>query len=163
MTRNSKAKIAVLVLMFGMSAVGCASAASAPSGDVAIVANPDVPVDDLTLAEVRKIFKGDRQFWAGNARITLLVRAPVARERDVVLKTIYRMTEAEFRQYWISKVFRAEAVSGPKIVYSTEMTVDLVSKIPGCIGFVDAAQIPKNVKVIKTDGRLPGEPGYPLH
>src|SRR5258707_945752 len=86
-----------------------------PTGDLAIVVHPDVPVQDLSLAEVRKIFMGDRQYWTPNLRITLLIRAPVSRERDVVLKTLYHMTEAEFRRYWISKVFRAEATSGPKV------------------------------------------------
>jgi len=55
----------------------------------------------------------------------------VARERDVVLKVIYGMTEAQFRQYWISKIFRLETSSGPKIVYSTEMAAELVTAIPG--------------------------------
>ena len=95
-------------------------------------------------------------------RVTLLVRAPVARERDVVLKTVYRMTEGQFRQYWISKVFRAESSSGPKIVYSNEMAADLVLSIPGSIAFVDATQVPKGLKVLKIDGKLPGEKGYPL-
>src|SRR5205814_1348000 len=102
----------------------------AHSGDVAIVVRPDVPLDNLSFTEVRKLFLGDRQFWNSGLRVTLLIRAPVARERDVVLKTLYQMSEAQFRQYWISKVFRAEATSGPKIVYSQEMAAELVAAIP---------------------------------
>jgi ABC-type phosphate transport system substrate-binding protein len=139
------------------------TAATEQAGDVAIVVNPEVPVDDLSLADLRKIFLGDRQYWTPNMRVTLLIRAPVAREREVVLRIIYEMTEAQFRQYWIGKVFRAETSSGPRIVYSNEMASELVANIPGSIAFVDAAQIPKNVKVIKTNGLLPGEKGYPLH
>jgi hypothetical protein len=138
------------------------SLASAPPPDLAVIVNPDVPVDDLTLSEVRKIFMGDRQFWAPNLRITLLMRAPVARERDVVLRVIYHMTESEFRQYWIGKVFRADVASGPKIVYSNEMTADLVAKIPGSIAFLDASEIPRNVKVLRANGLLPGQQNYPL-
>ena len=136
----------------------------APAGpDIAIVVRPDVPIDNLGFAEVRKLLLGDRQFWTSSLRVTLLMRAPVARERDVVLRTIYQMTEAQFRQYWISKVFRAEAASGPKIVYSNEMATELVSAIPGAVAFVDASQVPKGLKVLKIDGRLPGEKGYTLH
>src|SRR5215831_2224351 len=83
----------------------------APS-DVAIVVRPDVPVENLSFAELRKLLLGDRQFWTSNLRVTLLVRAPGAHEREVVLKTIYQMSEAQFRQYWIAKVFRAEAAAG---------------------------------------------------
>jgi ABC-type phosphate transport system substrate-binding protein len=132
------------------------------AADVAIVVSADVPVEDLSLADVRKIFLGDRQYWTSNLRVTLLVRAPVARERDVVLKKIYDMTEAQYRQYWISKVFRADVPSGPKIFYSAGMATELVGVIPGAIAFVDAAQVPPNAKVLRIDGALPGEAGYPL-
>jgi hypothetical protein len=129
---------------------------------VAVVVHPGVPVNDLSLPDVRKIFMGDRQFWMSNLRVTLLIRAPVAKERDVVLKIIYQMNEAQFRQYWIAKVFRAELAAGPKIVFSNEMATELVGTIPGSIAFVDAAQIPKGLKVLHINGHLPGERGYPL-
>ena len=133
------------------------------AADVAIVVRPDVPVDNLTFAELRRVMLGDRQFWSSNLKVTLLVRAPGARERDVVLKTIYQMSEAQFKQYWIAKVFRAEAAGAPRIVYSNDMAAELAQSIPGAIAFVDAAQIPKGLKVLKINGLLPGQPAYPLH
>ena len=131
-------------------------------GDVAVVVHPKVPVDALQMAELRKVLRGDRQYWDSKTRVTLLIRAPVAHERDVVLKKIYQMTEAQFRQYWIGKVFRAEASSGPKIVYSNESATELVSSLQGAIAFVESSQVPKSVKTLKIDGHLPGEKGYPL-
>jgi len=105
---------------------------------------------------------GDRQYWSSNLKVTLLVRAPVARERDVVLKVIYQMSEAQFRQYWIAKVFRAEAAAAPRIVYSNDMAADLAAQIPGALAFVDAGQVPSGLKVLKINGMLPREAGYPL-
>src|SRR5947209_20494010 len=122
--------------------------ASLFAGDVAVVVRPDLPVTSLSFAEVRKLFTGERQFWPSNLRVTLLIRAPTSRERDVVLKSIYQMSEPQFRQYWISKVFRAEAASGPKIVYSTEMATELVQAIPGAVTFVDASKVPKDLKTL---------------
>ena len=94
-------------------------------------------------------------------RVVLLMRAPVAPERSVVLRTIYQMSEAQFRQYWISKVFRADVAEGPKIVYSTETASELVAAIPGAIAFVDASQVPKGLKVVRIDGKAVanGKPG----
>ncbi len=148
-----------LVKTFILSLLFLTGAAASP---VAIVVSPDVPLDDLSFSEVRKLFLGERQFWNPKLRVVLLMRAPVAPERDVVLRTIYQMSEAQFRQYWISKVFRADVSSGPKIVYSTEMANDLVTAIPGAVAFIDAAQIPKGLKVLKIDGKLPGDKTYPL-
>lgn len=130
--------------------------------DIAIVVRRDLPVDNVSFSELRKLLLGDRQFWASNYRVTLLIRAPGARERDVVLKTIYQMSEAQFRQYWIAKVFRAEAAAGRKLVYSNEMAADMAASIPGAVAFMDASQVPKDLKVLKIDGRLPSEKGYAL-
>ena len=139
-------------------------AGSAPAGDadIAIVVRPDVPVDNLSFAELRRLMLGDRQFWSSNLRVTLLVRSPGTRERSVVLKNIYQMSEAQFRQYWIAKVFRAETSSGPRIVYSNEMAAELATAIPGAVAFVEATQIPKGLKVLKIDGSLPGDKAYAL-
>ncbi|MEI6669856.1 MAG: hypothetical protein WCP29_17030 [Acidobacteriota bacterium] len=153
---------ALLILVFVAVGAPVARAQPAP-GDVAIVVRPDVPVDNLTFQEVRELLIGDRQFWKPGLRVSLLMRAPATRERDVVLKTVYRMSEAEFRRYWIEKVFRAEAQAGPKIVYSNEVATELVAAIPGAVAFVDATQVPKGLKVLRIDGLLPGDKGYRLH
>src|ERR1700739_337777 len=130
--------------------------------DIAIVVRPDVPADNLTFPELRRLMLGEKQYWSSSLRVTLLVRAPGAREREVVLQSIYQMSEAQFRQYWIAKVFRAEAASGPRIVYSNEMAEELTAAMPGAVAFVDAAQVPKGLKVVKINGLLPGDKGYPL-
>ncbi len=130
--------------------------------DVAVVVNPDTPVNNLSLAEVRKIFLGDRQYWTANIPVVLLMRAPVARERDVVLKTIYQMSESRFKQYWIAKIFRAESASAPKVVYSNDMANELVTAIPGAIAFIDSRDVKPGTKVVRVDGLLPGDAGYPL-
>jgi hypothetical protein len=145
-----------------LSAFGALGARAASPGDIAMVVRPDTPVENLTLNDLRRVLLGDRQFWSSNLRVTLLVRAPGARERDVVLNTVYQMSEAQYRQYWIAKVFRAEASSAPKIVYSNEMAVELATSVPGALAFVDAGQVPKGLKVLKINGVLPGDSKYPL-
>jgi hypothetical protein len=157
---NLPSRRRILLAMLGLAGVSAASAVG--ETDIAIVVRPDVPVDNLSFDELRRLLLGNRQFWSSNLRVTLLVRAPGARERDVVLKTIYQMSEAQFRQYWIAKVFRAEATSSPRIVYSNEMAAELAVSIPGAVAFVEAPQVPRGLKVLKINGLLPGEKGYPL-
>jgi ABC-type phosphate transport system substrate-binding protein len=163
--KTTHAKRFLSILVCGALIVACfpPMAAQAPKeGDVAIVVNTSTPVSNLSLAEVRKIFRGEKQYWTTDLPVVLLVRAPVARERDVVLKVIYQMTEAQFRQFWVAKIFRAESVSAPKLVYSPDMANQLVSTLPGAISFVDARQVASSLKVLRVDGKLPGEAGYPL-
>ena len=159
-SRHSRCRTLLLALCLIGSRLTPA-AAQAPA-DVAVVVHPDVPVDNLSLSDLRRLLLGDREFWPASVRVTLLVRAPIARERDVVLKNVCQMTEAQFRQHWIAKVFRAETALAPKIVYSSEMAIDLVTRIPGAITFVDASQMRSGLRVVKIDGKLPGERGYLL-
>lgn len=142
--------------------VACGASMAAESSAIAIVVHHSAPADDLSMQQLRSIFLADQQFWDDRTRITLLVRAPKSDERDFVLNRIYQMSEPQFRQYWIAKMFRAEIPRGPKIVFSTDMTLDLVVAIPGSISFMRASEVNDSVKVVRIDGKLPNEDGYPL-
>jgi ABC-type phosphate transport system substrate-binding protein len=133
------------------------------AGDVVVIANPTVPVTNLSFTELRRIFLGDRQFWSSNLKIALLMPAPAARDREVLLKTVYEMSEAQLRQHWIGKLFRAEAAAAPQMFYSDEELLQAVAATPGSIAAVDAGKIPKGLKVLRIDGLAPGDPGYRLH
>ncbi len=164
MNATHKRAAVILLVMIGLTmAVQCPlTAQTARGGDIAVVVNSDTPVSDLSLSEVRKVFLGERQYWNSKLPVTLLIRAPQARERDVVLKVIYQMSEAQFKQYWVAKIFRAEVASPPKIVYSNDMQYELVTAIPGAIAFVEARAVRPGVKVLRVDGHQPGDKDYPL-
>jgi len=162
---SANCKTGCKVLLFGclcFSLLTNLAAQSSRDVDIAVVVHPDTPVGNLTLADVRKVFLGDRQYWTSNLPVVLLIRAPVARERNAVLKIIYQMSEAQFKQYWIAKIFRAEAATAPKVVYSNDMANELVTAVPGAIAFIDSREVRAGSKILRVDGHLPGEAGYPL-
>ena len=130
--------------------------------DVSVIVHPGVTEDNLSIAELRQMLTGDREFWKSGSRVTIFIRAPVARERDVIVRDLCQMTEAQFRSHWIGKVFRAEAPSMPKIVYSNDAALEQVGRTPGAIAFVQGPVSAKSVKVIRIDGRAPGQSGYKL-
>ena len=162
--RFARSLVVVFVAVFALAIAAPPphTRAAAPGEDVAVVVHPGVSVSSLSLTELRKILLGDRQYWPSNQRITLLILAPEASARTVVLRRVYQMTEAQFRQYWIAKVFRADVASGPKIVGTNQAATQLTAGIPGAISFVNADQVPRGLKVLRIDGRAPGEKGYPL-
>lgn len=150
-----------LALLLALAALSPRSA-HAQSGGVAIVVNSSAPVQNMSMDQLRRVFQAEQQFWSDGTRITLLVRAPQAYERDVVLNRIYRMDEEQFRQYWVAKMFRAEVPAGPQVVYSAQMARELVAVIPGAITFMPASEVAASTRVLRIEGKLPGEAGYPL-
>ena len=157
------------VIVFLLAAILCLSCVlwavpqAARQSDIAILVHPDTPVDNLSLSDVRKVFMGERQYWSARLPVELYLSAPSSHERGVVLRVIYQMSEAQYRQYWIAKILRAEAVSPPKNVSSNDAAMELVTGIPGAIVFMDAHEVRPGSKVLRVDGYKPGQPGYPLH
>jgi hypothetical protein len=162
-SRRFRSSVAVCLVALALVGGSSVRTATQGGGDVAVVVNPSVPVDGLTFAELRRLLLGDREFWTTGMRVTLLIRAPVARERDAAVREVCQMSEAQFRQHWIGKVFRADAATGPRIVYSADMALEQVIRTPGAMTFVVASAAAKGGgKVLKIDGKLPGQAGYPL-
>jgi len=137
-------------------------ATSHAAADVAVVVNPEVPVDELSFADLRKIMLGDRLFWSSGNKVTIVVTQPDDPGRTILLERVYKMSEERFRQYWIAKVFRGEAAEGPKIVLSSEGAIELVGVLDGAIAFVDSDDVPSGLKVLRIDGLKPGDSGYAL-
>ena len=131
-------------------------------GDVAVIASADVPVDNLSIFEVRHIFRGEKQYWKSNLKVVLVVQPEGRHERDVMLHVVYRMSEPEYKQYWLGRIFRAEAISAPMTAETPDSAKVLLGSVSGCITLMNADELRPGDKVLKINGKLPGEKGYPL-
>jgi phosphate transport system substrate-binding protein len=151
-----------LVCLAAFSLIAVRTAGTPADADVAIVLNPDNPVNNLTLAELRQIYLGERQYWRASSPVVVLMRSRGSREREVILRVVFQMTEQRYTQYWVAKVMRAEASDPPASLFSYGMVQEGVRGNPGAIGYVNMNDVRSGVKVVRIGGLLPGEPGYPL-
>ncbi|MBZ5655339.1 MAG: hypothetical protein LAO56_08660 [Acidobacteriia bacterium] len=140
----------------------CTLAAFPQKTDIAVVVNPGNPVTTLTLPQLRKLLAGERRSWANGQAVRVFVRAPGTRERATLLKLL-GMSESEYKQYWTSQVFRGEAQFEPVALPSNGMQKEAIIAIPGAIVLMDSGDVKPPAKVVKIEGRLPGESGYPIH
>jgi ABC-type phosphate transport system substrate-binding protein len=130
--------------------------------DIAVIVNPGNPVDSISSTELRKIFSGQKQSWAGGLSVDLFVRAPQARERDVLLEQVLKMSESEYKAFWVKKVYSGESQREPLALFSNGMQLEAVRAEKGGIALVSLQDLHQGVKVLKVNGRLPGTPGYTL-
>ena len=91
-------KTATFWAWFAFAALGLicysqSTAQTAAEQDVAVVVNPKNTVDHLTLEDLTKIYRGERQYWKASLPVVILFRTPETHEREVVLRTIFRMAE----------------------------------------------------------------------
>jgi ABC-type phosphate transport system substrate-binding protein len=130
--------------------------------DLAIVVNPENPVEELSLKDLGRIFRLEKQYWEGSSRIYLVLRESGSAEKGIALRKIYGMSDEGLKKVWLDKVYREEIPSFPKVLNSNETVIRFVSQLPNAIGFIDASRLDRRVKVLRIDRRLPGEQGYPL-
>jgi hypothetical protein len=150
------------VLLFGVANISLVPRASAQAEDVAVVVNSDNAATNVSQSDLRKMLSGAKHGWPGGKPIKIVMRGPGCPERVVLLKLL-AMSESEYKQYWTAQVFRGEADAEPVTVPSVGMQKEALKVFPGAISLVNAREIKPGMKVIKVDGLLPGESGYPLH
>ena len=157
-----RAKWMAAMLFYGLSVLTAAPCAVAQDQDVAVVVNENNRVSTITLAELRKVFAGERRSWAVGVPIKLVVRPPGTHEHMALLKLL-GLSESEYKQYWIAQVFRGEADSEPMSLPSVGMQMEALTVFAGAITLVSEQDVKPGMKVIKVNDHMPGEAGYPLH
>ena len=131
--------------------------------DFAVVVNATVPVDDLTLDEVRRIFTLGRRFWQAGRPVLVLLPGEGLPGRRVLLDQVCHLSDAQHRRLILERLYQGEIDAPPKFAGTERETVAFVGATPGMIGIVTAGgPLDAEVKVLRIDGKKPGDPGYPL-
>ena len=141
---------------------GSSILAQSKQDDVAVIVNPQNQIESISSTDLRKIFAGEKRSWNSNVPVFVVVRAPQAHERDILLSHVLRMTESEYKQYWVKKVYSGEVPREPLALLSNGMQLEAVRADKGGIALINLADVKQGVKVLKVDGKLPGAPAYTL-
>jgi phosphate transport system substrate-binding protein len=154
------------ILVASLSVASCAQTTTrkrSPEWEgVAIVVDRNNPVSNVSLTQLREIFFGDRRWWTHERPITLLAMGSGSAERETVLRTVYKMDERTFEKYFFFEVYRGELPNGPTNLSTPGEVKKFISRKPGSLGYVRSSDVDSTVKVLRIDGLLPDDDGYPL-
>jgi ABC-type phosphate transport system substrate-binding protein len=151
-----------LILFSGIGA--SAYAQSAPAG-LAVVVNKSNSVESLSTAQLRKLVLGDVREWPGKKVVNVVLREGSSKVSQLVFANVVRLTEAEYRRYIMNAEFRGDEAMTVLSANSDAESAKQVAGAAGGIAFVELGALPgisSTVKVVRVNGKLPGEPGYPL-
>ena len=149
-------------LMASLLAVAPRAARAQDTEPLAIVVNRNNPLSEISLVDLRRVFRGQRSRWSNGRRVTLVMRDRGALEREAILQSLYGVAEEDYRRSYMQAVFSGETADAPKTLTSTNGVLRFVYNVPGAIGYVRARDVDASVKALRVDGHLPGEPGYRL-
>lgn len=136
--------------------------AQGKSADLAIIVNPACPLNDISSADLAKVFKAQRAKNFDGNKIILTSRETGSPERDAALARIYHMSDPQYEKYFLAATFAGTIQSAPKVIVNGMAVCQFVAAEPGAIGYLRATEADSTVKVLKVDGKAPGDPDYPI-
>lgn len=158
-------RICIISMLFGF-AIAFPELLHAQTADssskIVVVVNASVPVQNLSMIELREIVLGQRRFWPNGERIELVVKATACPSRKAFVESVSGMTEPQFQHYWTSLIFSHRATRPPRNAPDRRLALALVKAIPGALTMVEEGELPDNVRIITIEGLVAGSSGYPL-
>lgn len=143
-----------------------ASTSAAPSVDaeskhrLAIVVAKDSPISDISIYDLKRLYKGETINVAGK-RLVALNLAPVAKERIGFDQTVLGMNPESVKRYWIDRKIRGQP-GPPKNIDAPDLLQRVVGRLDGAVGYVKLGELRAEVKAIRVDGKGPKDSGYPV-
>ena len=147
--------LAIMVVVTGWATVAVAK-------DIAVISHKGNSVTSLTIADLAKLCKGQTARWSDGKPVTCVIRQPGSPEMKVVLEKVYSVGTEDLVST-IATANRGRTHPAILVVDSNDELVKKVQSLPGSLGMVDVYSITGGVNVIRVGGKLPLEPGYPIH
>jgi hypothetical protein len=131
--------------------------------DLAVVSNKSNGVQTVTLADLVKVCKGQSDHWPDGKAVVFITRNPALPEMKLLMDKVYGMPKDDVVVLIASANHGRNSHPAIVVVDTDEDLVKKVESTPGAVGLVDVYSISGGVTVVKVGGKLPLEPGYPLH
>jgi hypothetical protein len=130
--------------------------------ELAVIVHAQKGVSEVSAADLREMVLMERQHWKGGGRIYLILPPSGSAEKDVLLKRVLNMTEEQLRRHYLAKLYGGEIAAFPSVAPSGASALRTVSLAPNAIAVVDAGELDPSVKVLRVQGRRPGDADYLL-
>ena len=137
------------------------SARAAERVTLAVFVAKDSELRNLKMTELRRIFTNADDSGFSRQRPVPFNHTARSSDRVGFDQAVLHMSSEEVSRFWIDRKIRG-LPGPPRAVDSLSQLLRLVSHTSAGIGYARPGQVTNEVRVIRIDGKLPSEPGYPL-
>ena len=128
---------------------------------LAVFVAKDSAIQNLKMNELRRVFTNADDSGFSGRRSVPFNHPARSIDRIGFDQTVLRMRPEEVSRFWIDRKIRG-LPGPPRAVDSLSQLLRLVSRTSAGVGYARPNQLTNDVRVIRIDGKLPSEPGYPL-
>lgn len=154
-------------LIFALAVLGfCASLrAECPANGLVVVVNKNNPTEDISLAQLKRYLLGEARAWPDKKQVVMVAAQPQSPAYKCMLSAVAKMSDSDFGRYNAGAEFRGEEPVQIRVAVNGPAAAVMVSSAAGSLAIVEASDLPaiaSSVRVLKINGKQPGEAGYPL-
>ncbi len=124
---------------------------------IAIITNKANGMNDLTSSFLAKIFMGRKGKWPDGQKIFVVDHPP---DSDIRFQFYKIVLNAKPTKKFLKP--RSPVPFKPMALKTDVSTRKFVGRIPNAIGYIYLSKVYDKVKVLKIDGKLPGEEDYKI-
>ena len=128
---------------------------------LAVIVSPESKLTNISVSDLRRVFQSERLTDPDGLKLIPLNHPPKTVDRVGFDRAVLGMDAEGVGRFWIDRKIRGGS-GPPRSVESLSTLRRVVEKLPGAIGYVRPAQLSSEVRVIRVDGKLPEDPGYPI-
>ena len=140
-----------LVTLITSILILCSLSFSGDKQEYILIANKNIPRENLKDDELKKIFAGRMVLWENEVKIDPCYIDPDTEDGQFFFAGILKISVKKFKKYWLKKVFSGYGAA-PVSLKTTEAIVEFISENKGGIGVIpkDMVKDLKGCKIIKT-------------
>ena len=110
------------------------------AGGLVIIANVDVPIDTISKAYLKKVYKGEQTMWTNKLNI-VPVHLDLENEKARILFDDFIGEPFEkYKRYWLKRMFAGYG-NAPQTIVSNTKVIEFVSRNPGCIATIERSKV----------------------
>jgi hypothetical protein len=132
--------------------------ADEPKLRLAVVVAKDSTISELSLRDLRRLYKGE-PINADGKRLVPINLAAHSKERTAFERAVLGMNSESVARYWIDRKIRGQS-GPPKTIDAADLMQRVIGRLEGSIGYVTLEEMRPEVKAIRVDGRGPRDSGY---
>lgn len=131
----------ILILIFGVLWTTAGQA-----GGLLVISSTQVPDTTISIKQLADIYLLKRTLWSDKTQVVPINREASSAEREKFSEAVFNLTPQELAEYWNRLRFQGKLP--PLVQTSDQAVLGFVRNVPGAIGYINANQVPTEVKVL---------------
>lgn len=118
------------------------------NAQVAVIAHPSVPAEQLDVATLLDYYSGDIKEWPNGQKVIVYDLKNPKTIKDTFYKYLGK-SSSRMKSIWMKKMLAGEGVP-PQALDDEEKMLQMVAETPGAIGFISTEKVKNIVKLVAT-------------